>query len=270
MALRQLLVQASRDVPLGQLLDLLWAARRLMGVDRLSIARFGPGVLGLHGARLRDAGERAWWADKASEILAARLASRPEEVRALVDAAELARIEDAARAGRGVVLAAAHVGPVAVQADVVHQRFPGTLFLLRSPWSRPGGPRVIAVSSPAARITALVEARDQLRRGGLVWVAPDGKAIPDAVHVPLRARRLAMSRGAAALARATGAPALPIGAGWQARRIRLLVGEPIRPPDGEARAWELAWLTRYLATADAWASSAPENVPLDGIYDRLA
>jgi hypothetical protein len=80
-----------------------------------------------------------------------------------------------------------------------------------------------------------------------------------------------MGRGVATLARLSGAPALPIGVGWNGERIRPLLGEPIAPAPAPPAAWELAWLTAYVAQVDRWSRLAPENLHAVGnLYDWLA
>jgi hypothetical protein len=103
-----------------------------------------------------------------------------------------------------------------------------------------------------------------------VWLAPDGSSIVDGVTVPLRGRPLHIGRGAALLARMTGATSVPIAAGWRGRRIGIDVGEPLRPRASAPDAWEREWLTSYVTTTDAWTTRTPENLPARGsLYERL-
>ena len=107
------------------------------------------------------------------EVLWRRVERRPHEVNALVRGVELAQVDRALAEGRGVMLAAAHHGPLQVGITFIRARYREALFLLREP-RRLRGANVLDVGDGANRAAALVEARRHLRRGGLVYVAPDG------------------------------------------------------------------------------------------------
>jgi lauroyl/myristoyl acyltransferase len=269
--LRDLFFQLTREAPLAQVFAALRLAQPFVSVDGLAVKRVAEQLFGLRGPTLRDFCRRSWWAEQANLALRARLAWNQAEVHGLCELPDFSRIQALVRAGRGVVLAAAHLGAMSAAASLVHVHFPRTLFLLDHPWSRPGGPRVITVQQRQQRLTALLQARDHLRGGGLVWLAPEGTAAPNPIRVQLRGRTLSMGRGAAALARTTGAASVPIAARWVGERLAFLTGEAIEPRvTGDAEAWERQWVQSYLAAADAWIAGVPENLPpYGGIYMGL-
>ena len=262
--LRRGLVAASGDLPLAWLLSALAGMSRFVDVDRLPAAQAAADAFGLRGAARTTLCRRAWWGAKAAEVIESRLRRRPADVLGALAAADLGAIDRARQSGRGVLLAGAHLGPDRVAATVVRDRFPDALFLLNEPWRGPGSANLLRVDEDANRGAALVEARRHLRRGGLVYLAPDGISGPLDVRVPLRGGHVPMGQGAAALARLASAPAFPVVAAWVDRRIRILVGDALAPAPAED------WLAEYVRQLDRWSSDLPpENLRLYGsIYAR--
>jgi hypothetical protein len=269
-AFRHVLLAAVRDVPPAALLQMLRSLQPLVPVGRMPIRRVGTQIFRLGGAALRDFCRRAWWGTNAADVLRARLGFRPDEAAAVCDPPDFGPIERAAQAGRGVILAATHVGPMHLGALLVFRRFPDTLFLRRHPWRIPGAPRVLLVEPPSQRRLVLATALAHLRRGGLVHVAPDGRSVERTIDVPLCGGALPLGRGVATLARLSGARAVPVGVGWAGERVRALVGEELALPAAAPLDWERAWLTAYTAYLDRWSRLCPENLPAVGnLYDWI-
>jgi lauroyl/myristoyl acyltransferase len=91
-----------------------------------------------------------------------------------------------------------------------------------------------------------------LDRGGFVVVALD--IAPGAsVSVSCLGRPLSFARGPFALARLTGAPLLPLVAGWKGGGIEILLGEGLaaEPEESALAASAARWLESYLLASPA-------------------
>ncbi len=156
-----------------------------------------------------------------------RLADRPAEVAALAAAqvdvdASVARLHEAARLGRGVVVAPAHVCNYLLTLARLNQETPVTVYLrwsederkleLKREWCRAAGLRVILepvhAADPAARAAACVEA---LRAGHVLVMTPDIAQRRDrGTAVRLLDRQAYLPTGPASLAMLAEAPLLPV------------------------------------------------------------
>ncbi len=274
-AFRHALVRASDHVPLMWGMSALDHLSRVVPVAHLTTAFRTAEVLGVAPDARAAFCRRMWSGNKAAELVRQRLRRAPELVTTMLVHSNSAALDAAVAAGRGVILASVHLGPVQVAATWVWRRHPDTLFLVREPGVLPRGATALSIDEGTDRGAALLEARRHLRRGGVVYMAPDGISGALDVALPVRGGTVLMSRGAAALARLSGSPTLAIAAAWRARKdvaMDLLI-EPLATPEvPPGDAWDHAWLAAYLACVDAWSGSlAPENLRIfGGLYERWA
>ncbi len=268
--LRNHMLDVAAELPLAWSERALWRLAARVDVRPLHTAQRVADAYGLDDAARERWCRRAWWGAKMGEVLWRRVERRPHEVNALVRGVELAQVDRALGEGRGVMLAAAHHGPLQVGITFIRARYREALFLLREP-RRLRGANVLDVGDGANRAAALVEARRHLRRGGLVYVAPDGVsgiASGAMVSLPLRGGVVAMARGTATLARLAGVATIPMTAAWRDGHIVVTSGAEMPAPRDAAA--ERDWLATYLAQVDDWTRSLPpENVRLYGsIFER--
>jgi lauroyl/myristoyl acyltransferase len=63
------------------------------------------------------------------------------------------------------------------------------------------------------------------------------------LEVPLMGRKVGLARGAFALARASGAPIVPLTARWRGAAVEIVAGEPLPPGDEQETAAAFArWI----------------------------
>lgn len=257
-------LDATYRVPLPWMLDALHAMRRIVPRRVTDWAEPAIEHLGLEGAAARDFSQRVWWASQASKAVRARLEQRPADVMTELGG-DAAAIHAAHARGRGLLVLGAHQGPMWVAATWLRDHYPDTLFLIATRWASHGRARVMGIGKGDAREGPLVEAVRELRRGGIVYIAPDAAIGKLAYQVPVRGHLLPMAAGAPTLARLAQVPAIPLVAAWQDDALALLCGPTIEPPANgpaaSAHAAEQAWLAAYLATIDGWQSAlGPENI----------
>lgn len=267
-ALRHGLVAISGGLPLAWIDTGLDRLARVIDPERLPAARAAADALGLRGDERRRFGQRVWAGNKRSDVLWTRLARDPGTLARLVVDTPVAPIARLLAERRGLILAAVHHGPVRVAAMSVRRLYPDTLFVVEESRLFPAHARVPPLGDERERAAALVEARRHLRAGGVVYLAPDGHAGRHELTLPVRGGTVALQRGAATLARLSGAPALPITAAWTDEGVRVLHGEPIAPP--RTAQDEAAWLGAWLACVDGWLAALPaENLRLYGsLWER--
>lgn len=269
--LRQRLAIAARHLPPTLTFTALELLARAVPLERLPTARTAATALGLEGQAHADFCRRAWVGTKASDILWERIQHEPAS--SLVSHVDFTSLDAARATGRGVLLTAAHMGPQRVLVTLLRERYPETLFLLHEPSIVVGAAHARTIDTDAA--AALVEANRHLRKGGLVYLAPDGISGALSLTLPLSGGSVRMSRGAATLARLSGAIAVPVLAAFVDRRIHAFSSAPLDISGfADARAaadrWERAWLDAYIAQIERWTRDLPpENLRLYGsIYER--
>jgi lauroyl/myristoyl acyltransferase len=120
-------------------------------------------------------------------------------------------------AGAPVVLVMCRIGAFrAIPAALARLGLP-TLMAVTSLPRRPQADDIVrsALALPGVDGTAFLKrALAELRRGGLVALVVDGERGADPVHAPCLGRRGRLQRGAATLARLTGAQLLPVTSRW--------------------------------------------------------
>jgi hypothetical protein len=125
-------------------------------------------------------------------------------------------------------------------------------------------PSSLAIGDAAAAARCLPLALDRLRSGGLLHTAVDTPRGAQRLGVPILGREVRLSRALATLARVTGAPALPVAAGWEGERLRIRFGAPLPTgPAADAESWERAWLSGYARWYEGQLRGAAEDVGLD-------
>lgn len=167
----------------------------------------------------------------------------------------------AACARRPLILLAWHVGPPSgVPAALVGAGVPALVITQGALLQ--GSPLLEVVprkDGAAADAYFLKRAVERLRAGGVLALAPQGGGAR-AVEVRLLGRRARLRRGAAMLARTTGAPLLPIVSRWArgATAIDLVIGEPLpRPVTDDPVAFE----RRILQSAADWVEARMRRSP---------
>jgi len=217
-----------------------WLPERLIGLAQWWLGFAGPAapVLSrLVASNMRaaglysDAAFREHFAQLAQHFANAlrlfRLADRPAEVAALAAAevdvdGSMARLHEAARLGRGVVVAPAHVCNYLLTLARLNQETPVTVYLrwsederkleLKREWCRAAGLRVIleplTAADPAARAAACVDA---LRNGHVLVMTPDiAQRRERGAAVRLLGREAYLPTGPASIAMLAEAPLLPV------------------------------------------------------------
>jgi lauroyl/myristoyl acyltransferase len=138
-----------------------------------------------------------------------------------------------------LILATFHIGPVHALGAVIESQPAPLLALAKATFVRDG------FSDEQNRVAAFYEATRVLQRGGLVLMAVD----PDDatwIRVPFFGGTLPLARGAFALARATGAPIVPLAARWSGTSIDVVVGEPLTAAGADAEQSLAASIARWL------------------------
>lgn len=125
--------------------------------------------------------------------------------------------------------------------------------------------RLVPANHRAARVLAIHDAVESLRRGELVLLAVDGGS-KGSLDIEFRGRSLRINRGAVALARITGAPLIPVVARWRGTRVEIVTGPPLRcEADGSSDAERamatsiVRWLETYLVESPGEVGPALEK-----------
>jgi hypothetical protein len=153
---------------------------------------------------------------------------------------------DPARMRPPAVLATVHIGPVSTLGLLLEQLPADVLALqagneVKAP-QRPGW-TILHVDSASEwdRAAAFGRALATLRAGGFVVLTVDGHG--SHLEVPLLGRKVCLARGAFALARASGAPIVPLTARWRGAAVEIVAGEPLPPGDEQEMAAAFAaWI----------------------------
>jgi lauroyl/myristoyl acyltransferase len=181
------------------------------------------------------------------------------------------------REGAGAILVDWHVGVPAHFAALIKLGVPTVAFGLKAqvPESHPLPDSIRLLLGSGECSSFLVLALQQLRTGGAVAVGVNGLLGEAFAEVPFLGRKTRLGRGAAALARLSGAPILPITCSW-ARRGALLdytFHEPLpRPcvPKKDRTAFEDALLAATAHWFESYVRAHPEQLRLKWVRHYLA
>jgi lauroyl/myristoyl acyltransferase len=140
------------------------------------------------------------------------------------------------------ILGLCHIGPKGLtELALDHFQIPALVLAKEAPWpsvARSISQRIrfsMVGDDHVSRGLALKRAIDELRAGGTVAVAIDGRQGDALVDAPFLGGRIRMGRGAGVLGRLTGAPIVPCaltwGAGW---KMNLQIFDALRSPSAPA------------------------------------
>jgi hypothetical protein len=212
--------------------------RRGVAVDRIAAV-----LPGLRPADLEAARRAAWASALRSRALEAAFlapAGRPVYPRMVAG-----NLPSGIRAP--MVLVSFHVGALCAVGAALED-LPGDVVVLHDSEFHPrhGVTLLHTGTDEWSRAAAFRRALAALRSGGFVFLTVDyapGATVP----ATMLGRRVSLARGAFALTRMSGAPLVPLVAGWRGGGIKLHWGEPITAADEEAlAAATAAWLERHL------------------------
>jgi lauroyl/myristoyl acyltransferase len=227
--------------------------------------KWGRKHLSLDGTELESWCRRVWWAAAAGELLRTYLydPSRKNEVFDLVKTNEWPTVE-AAHAKGGVILAAAHIGPPRLGMCMTVDRVNMPLIYSNSKetpqWLLDGG-HYFQHKSSAQKTEAMVKAALHLRKGGLMFAAPDSGQSKDQIYIEAYNKRWSFAPGIAALARMMKVPSLATLALWEGETIELRVKRLEMPCATLAPIeWHCVWVTNYWNTIKPIVASSPENL----------
>jgi lauroyl/myristoyl acyltransferase len=130
----------------------------------------------------------------------------------------------------------------------------------------------VSEDDPQRSVTALRKSLAHLRRGGKVAVAIDGSLGKRDVLVPFLGRQFAVSRGAAGLARLTGAPIIPCTMQWErgdwSMAIRVFDALPLPPSSREdPEAFERAIMRAAVRCFEGYSRRHPSQFKIDQIAE---
>lgn len=210
---------------------------------------------------------RVWWGAAAGEILRDHLYDPARRTAALdlLEAADLAPLEEARRQG-GVIVLASHLGPPKFLMNCLLERHLPLLV-----WTNVGDlPGWLVARGGAAfldptlgdqRSVLLVKSALHLRHGGVLLGAADQATGDRTITLERLAMRWRFSLGLPALARRLQVPVVVSLALWSGNRIRiechpLAAPEPTLPEE----AWYRAWLDGYWRLIEPVLRRSPENL----------
>ncbi len=169
--------------------------------------------------------------------------------------------------GHGVILLGAHLGPPCAVRYALSKL--GLSCLSLTWYENEWDVASIAAEGDSTRRRSLALALAQLHTGGVFYTSLETPGASQNLTLPIFGRDVLVSRGVATLARLSGAPAVPVVAGWEGDRIRISFGErlpTLREADPDA--WDRAWLTEYVRWFEEQTHGAPENLRLSGGFWR--
>jgi lauroyl/myristoyl acyltransferase len=123
-------------------------------------------------------------------------------------------------------------------------------------------------------VSAMRQAVEHLKSGGKVLIAVDGKMGRNLLKVPFLGREFEVGRGAAALARLTGAPIIPCAMQWdrQGWGMSVRVFDELPYPDvrrEEAEKFEVALLCRLARRFEEYGRQLPGQFEIDQLADLI-
>ncbi len=213
----------------------------------------------------RDWIQRATWGLVAGEVIRLRLSNAAYRAEALdlVDCSDWDDVE-AARINGGVILAAAHIGPPKMAMNVLMaQDIPLQVWTRSDAASVPSRPG-LTLCDPgnlSQRSQILLNAALHLRRGGVLFAAPDVWTGENLVTLDRLGTSWRFSRGVPALARSLGVPVFFATALWQGDGIKMSYVHLPAPQDVSCSdEWERRWIETYWRALEPIILNSPENL----------
>jgi lauroyl/myristoyl acyltransferase len=200
----------------------------------------------------------------------------PEDLDGVLDVEGLARVEAARATGRGVLLVGTHGGPPhalsaamrALGLDALHVRQQ-----LPPPWDPPVRTVVLDDSKRTAVGLAqgLLEAHAELRRGGLVAFTLEGPFGRRRAWVRVDGVPTMATLGGAALARRSGAVAIPVIADVSALgRVLVRFGAPLPLEEGDAStSADERWVRNAAAAFEALLADRAPSRRFERLYEAM-
>ncbi|WP_417264331.1 hypothetical protein [Celeribacter sp.] len=172
---------------------------------------------------------------------------------------------DQALQQQGVILAAAHIGPPKYAMNVILDRFAEPAIVTNTgdmpDWMSERGGLFLDPRDPETRSQVLLKGAMQLRKGGVLYAAVDGKRAEDKLTIERFGRSWQFSPGAPSLARMLGVKSFVLLALWEGNRI-VLRCVPIQAPDRSlcAEEYQRGWIMAYWDVLSSVIETSPENL----------
>jgi len=233
--------------------------------SKKALLPFARASLGVEPEQEADWFRNAWWGYYASLLVRKRLRrGKLEEVMDLVEPIDWRPLDSALEAGKGALLVTAHVGLSRLCVACVEQSdYP----VLRIHGGRSGQREqrspILPVTTPEQRKIALVKSMTQLRRGGVIICAPDGRYGENFFLTRFLGQQVKIFSGLGDLARITGSPTLWFTASWAGdNRIRLSLTPFEKQGETSPEKWNQQWYRAYLHHLGNQLRSNPADLGL--------
>lgn len=230
------------DLPLKEALRDLWN-HRADWPPKAALLPFARDSLGISPENENNWYLAAWWGFHACRLLAWCRSNRgKEELFGLLEPADWTPLDRALEAGKGVILAASHLGPGFLPGMAVKHAGYSTLEISGAE----GGKDIISTHSDENRKQSLAKALLHLRRNNVIVAAPDGRVGNRHYSVHFLHQDVRIYTGIGELARLSGAMTCWISASWTGPdRVRLHIS-PMEAPEGHGDEWMKQWYLAYL------------------------
>lgn len=257
-AVLQMLSSASRFAPQG--LKPTEATARALRLDKRASRAFSAGL------------RKAYFYNEIVKHYL--LEGRPDIIAPLFDSCDMSPIGRCHEKGKGLFLAGSHTGPKWAAAHALRINGLDPVVIT---WNPPMLPERFRSSLRRGEMTIgdvnrhlFIMAFAALRRGGIVFAAPDGAMGSHVREWEFMGQTVRVDTALSALARIAGAVCLPFAVVWDGMTLRTdFGGGPITTPDDAADA-ETVWMSQYLAWNDSLLRSDPVHWRLGtGIVSSL-
>ncbi len=258
-------VEQSLPEPLPQALAALEAAAATAPREP-ALAQLGQEAFGLQGEALVAWCARAWWGRAASEAVYRRLIDgRIAEVAALLQPWQADTLLECVEARRGLLICGSHLGARRVVRWACTRSFPD-LTILAAGTPRAGAAGVIDARDRQSRSQFVGRAIRDLRHGGMILAAPDGRQGNASVDLRFLGRPVTMRLGMARILALSGAASVAMAATWEGHRLQLRSAVlPAAPPIRRAApTWELHWCQQYVQWLEQLCAADAANLRLMG------
>ena len=239
---------------------------------RRDLLRYGREVIGVPEPDLHRWYTQAWWGTFANAACENRLIvkDRIKEVLDLVNPVDWSPLDALEAEGKGVLLIGAHWGVHHVTSALLHHLGRHVMRVgVFHPHNHHPNADLSPKDSQAGLMRLYLQAFNNLRKGGLAVIIPDGTFWRNAVDATFFGRPCKVSPAAATLARLTGAPGLPSRALWDGQRIRIEFAPIIAPGTGDPEAADRAWMRQYLDWVESTARTYPTAVCFNQLLPRV-